>query len=147
MLDLNASMRRIDLFCKLVAPVFISLVDGLSTRTAIWTVLGLNTASMLIEYVAIAHVYHSVPALAKSTTSRGTVTNNTSSDSGHSSPQGIMDRLLEALEPWKEYGASPVFLASFALSLLYMTVLSFGATMVTYLLHSGFDPLQVDEEP
>jgi iron-regulated transporter 1 len=48
-----------------------------------------------------------------------------------------------AASPWREYVASPVFLASFALSLLYLTVLSFGTTMVTYLLHTGFDPLQV----
>lgn len=39
--------------------------------------------------------------------------------------------------------ASSVFLASLALSLLYLTVLSFGTTMVTYLLHTGFTPLQV----
>lgn len=45
--------------------------------------------------------------------------------------------------PWQEYVASPVFLASFSLSLLYLTVLSFGATMVTYLLHSGFNSLEV----
>ncbi|EAL91323.1 putative iron-regulated transporter [Aspergillus fumigatus Af293] len=48
-----------------------------------------------------------------------------------------------AASPWRQYVASPVFLASFALSLLYLTVLSFGTTMVTYLLHMGFDPLQV----
>lgn len=49
-------MRRIDLFCKLLAPVFISLIDSLSTRTAIWTVFGLNTASVGVEYLAIAQV-------------------------------------------------------------------------------------------
>ena len=38
---------------------------------------------------------------------------------------------------------SPVFLPSLALSLLYLTVLSFGPTMVTYLLHTSFTPLQV----
>jgi iron-regulated transporter 1 len=48
-----------------------------------------------------------------------------------------------AVAPWREYVASPVFLASFALSLLYLTVLSFGTTMVTYLLHTGFNPLQI----
>ena len=45
--------------------------------------------------------------------------------------------------PWREYVSSPLFLASFALSLLYLTVLSFGTTMVTYLLHTGFNSLQV----
>lgn len=54
--DLNSSMRRIDLFCKLLGPVFISLLDGLSTRIAIWTVFGLNAVSVVIEYGAIAQV-------------------------------------------------------------------------------------------
>ena len=49
-------MRRIDLFCKLLGPVFISLLDGLSTRIAIWTVFGLNAVSVLVEYGAIAQV-------------------------------------------------------------------------------------------
>lgn len=55
--DLNASMRRIDLFCKLVAPVVVSLMDGvLSTRVAIWAVLGVNVTVVLVEYFAIAGV-------------------------------------------------------------------------------------------
>lgn len=48
-----------------------------------------------------------------------------------------------ALAPWREYVSSPLFLSSFALSLLYLTVLSFGTTMVTYLLHTGLNSLQV----
>ncbi|KAJ6102720.1 hypothetical protein N7486_005147 [Penicillium sp. IBT 16267x] len=138
--DLNASMRRIDLFCKLIAPVFISLVDSFSTRVAIWTVLGLNTVSVLVEYVAIAQVYRSVPALRKATTSSQ---NSADNEANHRSCQIIRSYLRGNIATWKEYVASPVFLASFALSLLYMTVLSFGATMVTYLIHSGFSPLEV----
>lgn len=49
----------------------------------------------------------------------------------------------DAVAPWREYVTSRVFLASFALSLLYFTVLSFGGTMVTYLLHTGFNSLDV----
>lgn len=49
-------MRRIDLFCKLVAPVVISLVDGLSTRLAIWVVLGVGASCVLVEYLAIDQV-------------------------------------------------------------------------------------------
>lgn len=56
MLELNASMRRIDLFCKLLAPVFISLLDSLSTKAAIWTVFGMNAVSVIVEYGAIAQV-------------------------------------------------------------------------------------------
>lgn len=49
-------MRRIDLFCKLLGPLFISLVTAASTLIAIWTVLGMNVASVLVEYICIARV-------------------------------------------------------------------------------------------
>lgn len=49
-------MRRIDLFCKLLAPVVISVVDGLSTKIAIWTVLVVNVSCVVVEYIAIAQV-------------------------------------------------------------------------------------------
>ena len=45
--DLNSNMRRIDLVCKLVAPLGISLVDGYSTKVAVWVVLGQNVLSVL----------------------------------------------------------------------------------------------------
>jgi len=53
---LNAQMRRIDLFCKLFGPLVISLIDGISTTIAIWATLGLNVASVVVEYFAIAEV-------------------------------------------------------------------------------------------
>lgn len=53
---LNATMRRIDLVCKLVAPVVISLVDGYSTLVAVYVILGQSILSVLIEYFAIAQV-------------------------------------------------------------------------------------------
>ncbi|KAJ5782408.1 hypothetical protein N7457_004182 [Penicillium paradoxum] len=143
--DLNASMRRIDLFCKLIAPVFISLVDSLSTQYAIWTVFGLNTASVVVEYMAIAQVYQSVPALTKAPQTLPPAEHDTNeeNDSHQNTSTGSIHFLQESLSPWKEYISSSVFLASFALSLLYLTVLSFGATMTTYLLHTGFSSLQV----
>lgn len=139
-------MRRIDLFCKLLAPVFISLIDSISTQYAIWTVFTLNTASVLVEYMAIAQVYQSVPALKKTqspTTQADDTNSETTSEPHQNTSRKILNSLPETLAPWKEYIASPVFLASFALSLLYLTVLSFGATMTTYLLDTGFTSLQV----
>lgn len=49
-------MRRIDLICKLFAPVVVSLVDVLSTKVAVWTTLGVNVLSVLVEYRAIEQV-------------------------------------------------------------------------------------------
>jgi iron-regulated transporter 1 len=48
---LNARMRRIDLFCKLMGPLVISLVDGASTIVAIWVALGMSCSSVLVEYL------------------------------------------------------------------------------------------------
>lgn len=49
-------MRRIDLFCKLVGPLTISLVATASTEVAIYTTLGMNAASVAIEYCFIEQV-------------------------------------------------------------------------------------------
>lgn len=54
--DLNAVMRRIDLFCKLVAPLIISAVDAYSSLVAVWVVLAQNVLSAAVEYYAIAQV-------------------------------------------------------------------------------------------
>jgi solute carrier family 40 (iron-regulated transporter), member 1 len=49
-------MRRIDLICKLLGPLFIALVDGISTEVAIIVNFGMNVLSVGIEYFAIAKV-------------------------------------------------------------------------------------------
>ncbi|KAL4974719.1 Ferroporti-1 [Aspergillus desertorum] len=144
--DLNASMRRIDLFCKLVAPVVVSMMDGLlSTNAAIWAVLAVNVAVVLIEYFAIAEVYRFVPQLDRSQERQaadieGDEEQQVEECSAHSK---LAQHVRRTADSWREYVRQPVFLASFALSLLYLTVLSFGPTMVTFLLHSGFSSLQV----
>ncbi|PWY67212.1 iron transporter [Aspergillus heteromorphus CBS 117.55] len=145
--DLNASMRRIDLSCKLLAPVVISLVDGFSTRVAVWTVFGVNALSVGVEYVTVKQVYLAVPQLERCARRGGVDETQDGNNERRDTMQGLATRVSRCVRntaaPWREYLASPVFLASFALSLLYLTVLSFGTTMVTYLLHTGFTPLQV----
>ena len=53
---INAKMRRIDLFCKLVGPLFISIIDGFSTSIAILVNFGMNLTSVGLEYYTIAEV-------------------------------------------------------------------------------------------
>ena len=55
---LNSQMRRIDLLCKLLGPLFIGLIDGKSTELAIAITFGMSLTSVLIEYYAIASVSH-----------------------------------------------------------------------------------------
>lgn len=53
---MNAQMRRIDLFCKLIGPLSIALIDSISTDTAILVNFGMNVFSVVIEYYSIAKV-------------------------------------------------------------------------------------------
>lgn len=62
---MNARMRRIDLFCKLMGPLTISLVAIASTEIAIYTTLGMNVASVLVEYIFIEQVGTLAPKSAQ----------------------------------------------------------------------------------
>ena len=120
-------MRRIDLFCKLAAPLFVSFIDSASSRVAILVTGGTTAVSVLIEYVAIARVYKAVPALAAE--KRNSTQENVSSD--------LWSRLRDSISSLTAYLRHPAFLPSFALALLYLTVLSFSGQMITYLIAIG----------
>ncbi|KAF4544417.1 Iron-regulated transporter [Lasiodiplodia theobromae] len=131
---LNAQMRRIDLICKLAGPFFISILDGVSTEIAILVNLGMNLASILIEYFAIARVYQIVPALQQPKSS--------SSSSTPHCPRsnGLLQTITHDLTTYFRHRA---VLPSFAGALLYLTVLSFSGQMVTYLLSAGFNSIHI----
>lgn len=58
-------MRRIDLLCKLLGPLAISLITMASTLIAIWATIAMNVVSVVFEYGAIAQVgFKSNPILS-----------------------------------------------------------------------------------
>lgn len=133
--NINSQMRRIDLLCKLLGPLFIALVDGFSTRVAIWVVLVLSGFSVMLEYYTIAIVYSSVSALQAAPATSKTDANK---------KQALkFSQALKILRPISVYLQHPAFLPSIALSSLYFTVLSFSGQMITYLVSSGFAPTHV----
>ena len=121
-------MRRIDLFCKLVAPLAVSLMDTASSTVAILAVGGITVISVPVEYLAIAAVYKAVPALQVSERSIQVV---------NTRPSGFLVRAKDALSSTLTYFRHSAFLPSFSLSLLYLTVLSFNGQLITYLLAKG----------
>ncbi|KAJ5439607.1 uncharacterized protein N7458_010605 [Penicillium daleae] len=141
---MNAQMRRIDLVCKLLGPLFIALIDGISSETAIVVNFGMNVCSVVVEYYSIAKVYDEVPELqeAKKSPPRHRV---------ESEQQGFFVRIWRSAcqgvrQAFKDFGfyfRHRVFLPSFAGALLYLTVLSFAGQMVTWLLSTGYDSTQV----
>lgn len=140
--QLNSAMRRIDLVCKLIAPVSIGLLDSYSTKVAVCVVFAQNAISVAVEYFAIAQVYAAVPELAHG--KGGTVSAMSQHDVEPShSRRTLLRNITNNLQPWMAYFRNPAFLASFALSLLFLTVLSFASQMTTYLLTLGFTSAQV----
>ena len=141
---LNARMRRIDLLCKLLGPLTISLIAIASIAIAIWTTLAMNVVSVAIEYLTIQNVYGEVPAL--------TVRSHEYEDR-HSETSARMPFLLNWLErtvktilPLQSmpyYFKHRAFIPSFSLSLLHLTVLSFSGQMITYLISVGYSSLYV----
>ncbi|KAK5123160.1 hypothetical protein LTR85_003358 [Meristemomyces frigidus] len=125
---LNSQMRRIDLFCKLVAPLAVSLLDAVSSELAIAVTGLLPITSVSAEYFAIARVYRSLPALAIPRATKG-----------NQQPAGssFKLRVTGACSGVLTYVRHQAFLPSFALALLYLTVLSFAGQMITYLLAIG----------
>lgn len=156
---MNARMRRIDLFCKLMGPLTVSLVSIASTEIAIWTTLGMNLASVIVEYVAIEQVYRRVSGLQRISEPAPSLGRRGSAAASHGAEvhRGTRSRLLQSVRPrllhtisgmlpiesLPFYFSHPAFLASFALSLLYFTVLSFSGQMITYLASVGYTPLYI----
>jgi iron-regulated transporter 1 len=53
---MNARMRRIDLFCKLLGPLTVAFIAAASVPVAVYSTLGMNVASVLVEYLCIETV-------------------------------------------------------------------------------------------
>ena len=133
---INSQMRRIDLVCKLMGPFIIAIIDGFSTEVAILVNLAMNLASVVFEYYAIAKVYNAVPALHRSGRTSSAPTNMAlSATMKHS-----LSTMATSLDTYIRH---PVFRPSLALSLLYLTVLSFSGQMVTYLISTGYTSFHI----
>jgi iron-regulated transporter 1 len=147
---LNATMRRIDLVCKLSAPVLVSFAQSYSTELAIVGVLAMNCASVLVEYFAIHQVYSSIPELATRYAPIEDLSLSVNPHAGQITDpkdgkrtKSCLSSLAGAFKPWISYIRSPVLLPSLALSLLYLTVLSTGVQYQTYMLSIGFSAIAV----
>jgi iron-regulated transporter 1 len=141
-------MRRIDLIAKLVAPVVISIVQTYSTLWAIATTFLFSGCFVVVEYIAIAKVYSNVPELAVKHERQAPAFSSVSPDREHEGSNTYLGNEVHhsnsaVLSTWFAYFKSPVFLASFSLSLLYLTVLSTGVQYQTYMLSINFTSLEV----
>ncbi|GMJ08106.1 FERROPORTIN 2, ARABIDOPSIS THALIANA IRON-REGULATED PROTEIN 2, iron regulated 2 [Hibiscus trionum] len=162
--DMNSVIRRIDLTCKLVAPVisgfiisFVSL-EASAMAFALW-----STITVWVEYWLFMSVYNGIPALGinskrrliakvspsdqvEDTISTSQERNNSvfdegenSASSGKSSASRIIEWISKVpyIDAWKVYLQQDVVLPGVALALLFFTVLSFGTLMTAVLEWEG----------
>ena len=139
---INNQMRRIDLACKLFSPLAIALLHSWSVMWAIWTTVIVNAASAVLEYVLIARVFRKVPLLSQTKDAFGSSHRyelgggaSTMVDE-QTSPSRMPSRTCLTLNtrPLLTYVEQSAFLPSLALSVLYLTVLSFAGQMTAFLL-------------
>ncbi|OTA68417.1 hypothetical protein K449DRAFT_450633, partial [Hypoxylon sp. EC38] len=137
---MNARMRRIDLFCKLLGPLAIALIAAASVPVAVYITLAMNLASVLVEYICIEMVFRRVPTLRRSSVQLRLAQRS------RLTPlqwiQQMVSRIL-MISSSRLYFGHPAAIPSFALSLLYFTVFSFSGQMLTYLLASNINLWQV----
>ncbi|KAJ7598880.1 Ferroporti-1 [Mycena floridula] len=134
--QLNASLRQINLLCKLVAPLFVSFImvkfDSPNGATVSNKALAANALlSLGFEQYWIGIVYRSFPQLAIQRQQPTVV--QTSVDISPTTFWTQRVKCAVNYNEWKELAGLPVFLSSISISLLYLTVLSFDGIMLGYL--------------
>ncbi|CAL5048258.1 unnamed protein product [Urochloa decumbens] len=141
---INSVIRRIDLSCKLLAPVFSGLVFSFVSAQASAAALALwNVGSVGLEYWLFVSVYNGVPALAaENGRLRAADVLPPSEETALPTETRAGDwrtKLTEQLsiipcwESWVVYVRQDVALPGVALAFLYFTVLSFGTLMTATL--------------
>ncbi|KAL5628700.1 hypothetical protein BROUX41_002091 [Berkeleyomyces rouxiae] len=139
---LNTRMRQIDLFCKLVSPLVIAILESMSTSVAILATAGMTLASVGPEVVFVAQIYNRVPALQRAPALPATV-GSPSASLATTARAAFRHALVQSLRALPMYTRHATFLPSIALALLYLTVLSFAGQMAAFLRAEGFSSAAV----
>ncbi|CAI8601151.1 unnamed protein product [Vicia faba] len=158
---MNSVTRRIDLTCKLLAPVITGFVISFVSLKASAITLALwNSVSVWVEYWLFTSVYNGIPALRQSSQRRTERLSQSDVERTNSTSEG--DSLLidtsdisesvigesrtkfsewiskfSYVDAWRVYLRQEVVFPGLALALLFFTVLSFGTLMTATLEWEG----------
>ncbi|KAH7920921.1 hypothetical protein BV22DRAFT_1198573 [Leucogyrophana mollusca] len=137
LVKLNTWIRRVDLVCDLVSPLFVSgLTAGVSYSFATAFLAGMTVVSFLLEMILSGVTYRRFPELSTSRTAGAIKVDRAPAVSGTSSfSRWFFDRLdpREIIRDFQEFRKLPVFYTSLSIASIYLTVLSFDGTMLTFL--------------
>ena len=142
---LNAVIRRIDLMCKLIGPLVISLIITASgsTTTGVLAVAGMSCISWTIEICSARLVWRSSKKLQAAKNSTEGCRRSVNPHIGEQQKSLLQDTIHGQLRQFKQYFGTNVWVPSLSLAILHFSVLSYNATFITYLLNSGFSLLAI----
>jgi iron-regulated transporter 1 len=150
---LNAVMRRIDLICKLVAPIVLSVIisGSGSIQVGVLVVGGVSGASWPVEWWCARRVWKNNSKLQQPKLMEDVGNDSAMAEAldylptlsrvrsrGHGLIQRSTQWFLQYMHDFVQYFSSDIWIPSLALSLLHLSALSYSATFITYLLNVGF---------
>ncbi|KAI1116791.1 Ferroportin1-domain-containing protein [Nemania sp. NC0429] len=141
--NLNAAMRRIDLVCKLIAPILISVVISVTGSVRVGVLYsGLTSLiSIPIELLSAQRVWKGsvvLQAPKPTPTSEPTQQPAAGGEQGGLRIQSWFGKIRQYFKGLEMYFATPVWIPSFALAMLHFNMLTWRATFVTYLINVGY---------
>ena len=142
---LNSAIRRIDLICKLIAPILISvIVSATHVKVGVLVVGGMSTLSWAVELWCARRVWSLNPRLRepKVVNEQSDENNDGALPPGKASRRscwtGTSQGFRRYSRDFKNYFLSMVWIPSLSLAFLHISALTYSATFITYLLSVGF---------
>ncbi|KAI1268790.1 Ferroportin1-domain-containing protein [Xylariaceae sp. FL1019] len=143
--NLNAVMRRIDLVCKLIAPIAISIIISATGSVRVGVVYTALTSliSIPIELLSAKRVWNACPVLqAPKLIAQPRHTQEQESTVSDHRLMGIISswqtRVRQHFHGFETYFSTKVWVPSVALALLHFNMLTWRATFITYLINLGY---------
>ncbi|KAI0206228.1 Ferroportin1-domain-containing protein [Astrocystis sublimbata] len=137
--NLNAVMRRIDLVCKLISPILISIVISAtgSVRIGVLYTGVTSLISIPIELISAKRVWNGNAVLQAP---KLVPTQNLTAAGGENEARAASwtSRLRQYFQGLEMYFTSPAWIPSFALAMLHFNMLTWRATFITYLINIGY---------
>jgi iron-regulated transporter 1 len=136
----NAMISRIDIVCKLAAPIAVSgFLSVVSTRVGVFTVFAMNGASFLAEVWSARKLWDQCPQLAVlKTKPNGEAQSPSSRTMFNFRTTSVYTFILGYLEGLYVYFDSDVWMPSVAMCVSHASVLSLTGVTVVFFLDSGY---------
>lgn len=142
---LNSAMRRIDLICKLIAPILISLiVSATNVKIGVLVVGAMSTASWSIELWCVRRVWNLNSRLREPevvidpVSEDGNVVLPPLETTRRSCWSKTSQGFRRYVQDFRNYFSSLVWIPSLSLAFLHISALTYSGTFITYLLVVGF---------